>query len=154
MRLSNDILCNMQFFIFIFIGSVITSIDLISKAFAKSFLWEPIELIPGWFSLSYHENIGVAFSFPITWIPLKVLTLLLIFWIFVYYVAEERKKKKYSINIAYACIIGWALGNAWERIVHGYVVDFFALEYFAVFNIADASICLGALLLAYCYYKK
>ena len=48
-----------------------------------------------------------------------------------------------------ALVIGGALGNLYDRIAYGFVVDFFDLSFFpAVFNVADSAITVGAVLLA------
>ncbi len=52
---------------------------------------------------------------------------------------------------ALACILGGALGNAIDRLIHGHVVDFLLFYwqdwYFPAFNIADVAITVGAILL-------
>jgi len=57
--------------------------------------------------------------------------------------------------ISFSLILGGALGNAWDRIEYGYVIDFlhFHLEdwHFAIFNVADSAICVGAVLLLWCW---
>ncbi|RWR00577.1 lipoprotein signal peptidase [[Pantoea] beijingensis] len=54
-------------------------------------------------------------------------------------------------NIAYALIIGGALGNLFDRAYHGFVVDFIDFYigdwHFATFNIADCGITIGAVLI-------
>lgn len=54
-------------------------------------------------------------------------------------------------NIAYALIIGGALGNLFDRLWHGFVVDmidFYVGDWhFATFNLADSAICVGAALI-------
>lgn len=54
-------------------------------------------------------------------------------------------------NIAYALIIGGALGNLFDRLWHGFVVDmidFYVGDWhFATFNLADSAICIGAALI-------
>ncbi|MEY2954363.1 MAG: hypothetical protein RLZZ401_2450, partial [Pseudomonadota bacterium] len=61
-------------------------------------------------------------------------------------------------SFAMACILGGAIGNVIDRLVHGYVVDFlqfhwrflsplFAGGYFPAFNIADSGITIGAVCL-------
>ncbi|NIZ66807.1 lipoprotein signal peptidase, partial [Escherichia coli] len=54
-------------------------------------------------------------------------------------------------NIAYALIIGGALGNLFDRLWHGFVVDmidFYVGDWhFATFNLADTAICVGAALI-------
>lgn len=52
---------------------------------------------------------------------------------------------------ALALILGGALGNVWDRLVYGYVIDFIDVYYgvwhWPVFNIADSAITVGAVLL-------
>lgn len=51
-------------------------------------------------------------------------------------------------SFALACILGGAIGNVVDRLVHGYVVDFVQLHwrgwYFPAFNVADSAITVGA----------
>ena len=52
-------------------------------------------------------------------------------------------------SFALACILGGAIGNVFDRLVHGYVVDFIQVHwsnayYFPAFNIADSAITIGA----------
>jgi signal peptidase II len=52
-------------------------------------------------------------------------------------------------SFALACILGGAIGNVFDRLVHGYVVDFIQVHwhtawYFPAFNIADSAITVGA----------
>ncbi|WP_372825203.1 signal peptidase II [Polaromonas sp.] len=54
-------------------------------------------------------------------------------------------------SFALACILGGAIGNVIDRLLHGYVVDFLDFHYgnwhFPAFNIADAAITVGAICL-------
>jgi signal peptidase II len=56
-----------------------------------------------------------------------------------------------SLTIGLALIIGGALGNAWDRLEHGFVIDFIHAHwgpaYFPAFNVADSAITVGAGLL-------
>ena len=51
-------------------------------------------------------------------------------------------------SFALACILGGAIGNVVDRLLHGYVVDFVQLHwrgwYFPAFNVADSAITVGA----------
>ncbi|KYK73006.1 signal peptidase II, partial [Aggregatibacter actinomycetemcomitans] len=62
------------------------------------------------------------------------------------------------LNAAYALIIGGALGNAADRLYHGYVVDFLDFYWrdwhYPVFNVADIAICVGAGLIALDAFKN
>ena len=57
--------------------------------------------------------------------------------------------------MSFSLIIGGALGNLVDRIYNGFVVDFIHFHWgefsFAVFNIADSAICIGAILLIFDY---
>ena len=55
------------------------------------------------------------------------------------------------MNLASALIIGGALGNVIDRLIHGHVIDFIQVYYqhyyWPAFNLADSAICLGAALM-------
>ena len=55
------------------------------------------------------------------------------------------------MNLAGALIIGGALGNVIDRLIHGHVIDFIQVYYqhyyWPAFNLADSAICLGAALM-------
>tara|TARA_B100001057_G_scaffold13735_1_gene13052 strand:+ start:272 stop:778 length:507 start_codon:yes stop_codon:yes gene_type:complete len=61
-------------------------------------------------------------------------------------------------RLGYALIIGGALGNLVDRIIHGAVVDFisahYAGYYWYVFNLADIWISLGVVLLLWCFWRE
>jgi len=134
--------------------TILFSLDSISKLWAIiNFRDGEYILIKDIFSFVYVQNPGIAFSIPLTWIFLKVLTVILIFGIIFYYFYEERQKSSKLVDISFAMIIAWALWNAYERLLNGYVTDFIAVEYFAIFNLADSYITLGAIGLVYYYFK-
>ena len=67
----------------------------------------------------------------------------------------KQKKRNRAINLfllSISSIIGGAIGNLFDRIAYGYVVDFidFYIINFAVFNIADCFITIGAVLFCAC----
>ncbi|MEM8661669.1 MAG: signal peptidase II, partial [Pseudomonadota bacterium] len=57
------------------------------------------------------------------------------------------------LGLALALILGGALGNVWDRIALGHVVDFISVHYggwyFPAFNIADSAISVGAVFMIY-----
>lgn len=69
-------------------------LDLISKYIAWTSLNSQINLIWDLLYLKYSENIWIAFSIPITWIFLKIVTIVLILSLFFYYLKYEKIKKK------------------------------------------------------------
>ncbi|PSW18969.1 lipoprotein signal peptidase [Photobacterium sanctipauli] len=109
-----------------------------------------IELLP-FFNLLYVHNYGAAFSFLsdaggwqrwlFTAIALGVCSML------IYWMRKAPATHKMA-NVAYALIIGGALGNLFDRIYHGFVVDFLdfyvGTYHWPAFNLADTAICIGA----------
>ena len=67
--------------------------------------------------------------------------------VFIIYLLRSHPGQK-LFSFALACILGGAVGNVIDRLMHGYVVDFFDFHYagwhFPAFNIADAAISIGA----------
>ena len=62
------------------------------------------------------------------------------------------------LPVAFCLIIGGALGNVFDRLMHGFVIDFLVLYYqdwyWPAFNVADSAICLGAFLLVIDMFKN
>lgn len=118
-------------------------IDFITKKSALVFLTSKIFIFSDFLFLELYKNPWIAFSFPIVGIPLKILTLILIFLIFYYYIKVEYKNKNILVDIAFLCIIAWAIWNGYERIFHSEVIDFIWIQKFAIFNFADVYISVG-----------
>ncbi|HRI36551.1 MAG TPA: signal peptidase II [bacterium] len=100
-----------------------------------------------WVGIKYAENTGIAFSFPLEGVLLSVVTIVLILAILGYYFRYARPHPSVWTHVGYGLLLGGAISNAYERIFVGYVVDYISLRYFAVFNIADAAISIGVLIL-------
>lgn len=118
-------------------------IDFVTKKTALLFLTSKISIFSDLLFLELYKNPWIAFSFPIVWIPLKILTLILIFSIFYYYIKVEYKNKNTLVDIAFLCIIAWAIWNGFERIIYSEVTDFIWIQKFAIFNLADIYISIG-----------
>lgn len=111
-------------------------------------LARPVTLIPGVLQLTYAENTGMAFSLfsGMPWI-LGVISALCI-------LAGWRILRRYRLGpvsrLAAMLMLGGAAGNMLDRLFRGYVVDMFEPLFirFAVFNIADAALTVGAVLMA------
>ena len=116
--------------------------------------WENRIEVTSFFNLLYVHNTGAAFSFLsdqggwqrwlFSSIAVVVVTTLM-FWM-----RKQPATEKWN-NSAYAMIIGGAIGNVFDRIVHGFVVDYLDFYWgnyhFAAFNLADSAICVGAAML-------
>lgn len=133
------------------------TIDLFSKYLANLYLQERINLLGDFLYLKYAENTWIAFSIQVPLLFLKILTISLIIWIFYYYKKEIKvemnEKVKKMLNISFALILAWAIGNAYERVFNEKVIDFIGVKYFSIFNIADSFIFVWAIFYIYIYYK-
>jgi signal peptidase II len=130
------------------IGGIV--LDQISKLIAVKLL-APIGSVPLWegvLHLTYVENKGAAFGMLADqrWIFMSISSVAII--AIALYLYSGRNESKLYCG-ALTLIISGGIGNMIDRIALGYVVDFidFALIDFAVFNIADSFVCIGAGLL-------
>lgn len=112
--------------------------------------WTPVT---GFFNLVRAHNTGAAFSFLASaggwqrWLftGIGAVATVLIVW----QLRSHRGHKLFSL--ALSCILGGAIGNVLDRLMHGYVVDFLDFywgnSHFPAFNLADVAISVGAVLL-------
>ncbi|QIW15055.1 signal peptidase II [Pasteurellaceae bacterium RH1A] len=129
--------------------------DLASKyAVVQRFeLHESINFLP-FFSLTYARNYGAAFSFLADhsgWQTYFFLGLAVVISAYLVYLLYKNQAGQKLQNLAYALIIGGAIGNAIDRAYHGFVVDFLHVFWqdwhYPIFNLADIFITCGAGLL-------
>jgi signal peptidase II len=107
--------------------------------------------VTSFFNVVRAHNTGAAFSFLAAasgwqrWFftAIGIAAALFIIWL----LRKHAGQKLFSF--ALACILGGAVGNVFDRLVHGYVVDFIQVHwrsswFFPAFNIADSAITIGA----------
>lgn len=129
--------------------------DQYTKALASSQLQygQPVPVF-WWLNITLHHNPGAAFSFLSDaggWqryffsIAASLISLVLMVWLWV------MPRGQWLLALSLGLILGGALGNLWDRVVLGYVVDFISVHYeqrfFPTFNIADSAISVGAVCL-------
>ncbi len=114
-----------------------------------------------YFNLTLMHNEGVAFSILADqsgWQRyfIAVVASAIVIWL-LYWLSQNSRSMKLQ-NTALVLVIGGALGNIWDRIFLGYVVDFIELHYagyyWPAFNVADSAICVGAVLLIIDAFKN
>lgn len=110
----------------------------------------PVEIIKDFFSLAFVKNPGVAFGwFPDCRLPpiIMALTMVIIITYYSLKLPEEERLTRWAL----ALLVGGAIGNLYDRIMYGFVVDFFLFRFgsfdFPVFNVADIAIDLGVFML-------
>ena len=107
------------------------------------------KIIDGFFYITNCHNEGAAFSlFSGNVLFLIFITLIVLFLI--YRTINKENVNKIGI-LAYGLLLGGILGNLYDRIFYGYVIDYLDFVIFkfnfAIFNLADAVIVIGAILL-------
>ncbi len=134
----------------------LTAIDQATKVWAVRNLplYEPFDVLPGFFDLVHVRNTGVAFSLLSNldhrWVhPVLILaTLAAMAAVFAYI---RYLPAKGVAPFALGLIMGGALGNLIDRMRLGYVVDFLDLHWrshhWPTFNVADIGISVGVVLL-------
>ena len=118
-------------------------------------LHDNISIIPGFFRLAHLENPGAAFGiFSDSPTPLKlglVITLSVVALVPVSVLLWRSSRVFSSTSVGLALILGGAIGNLWDRLLHHRVTDFLLFYYrqyeWPAFNFADSAIVVGALLL-------
>lgn len=142
-RAKNWLLCHKALSITFVLALVL---DRVSKDWALMVLpWNTIELAR-WFHLRYVENTGAAFGILQNgnWV------LIIVTCGIVVYLLKNWKELTAGGPVAQwalMLILAGALGNLYDRIALGFVVDFFDLRVWPVFNVADSLITVGGALL-------
>ena len=136
--------------------AVIVVLDQITKALVRGALsyGESRTLIPGLVDLTHVQNTGAAFGllnsvdFPYKPVVMLVIASLALVAIALY--GTQLGFRDRIARIGLALILGGAFGNLLDRIIHGHVVDFVDVYWgdvhFWAFNVADAAISIGAVL--------
>jgi signal peptidase II len=143
--------------IHLIIALVVVLLDRWTKHMAASRipLYAHIQIIPGFFRLTHTENTGAAFSLfadsPSPWKTAMLITFSVIALVVVSVLLWRDQHAHAATGIGLALIMGGALGNLWDRVLSGRVVDFllfYVKRYqWPVFNLADSAIVIGAGLL-------
>ncbi|MES3677360.1 signal peptidase II [Halomonas elongata] len=137
----------------LWLAAAVIVVDLGTKALASALLEyaRPLEVLP-FFNLTLLHNTGAAFSFLADhpgwqrWFFAAIAVAAsvgLTIWM------RRLRSDEKILGASLALVIGGALGNLYDRLVHGYVVDFLSFHlagwYYPAFNVADIGITLGAI---------
>jgi signal peptidase II len=143
---------------FLLVTLIVFALDHLTKYLVSvsPSLHRGVDIIPGFFSLSYVLNSGVAFGIfqesQSAWKPylLSGLAVLAVVVIAIY--SSRMPSDRLLLQLALAVTMGGILGNFTDRILRGSVVDFIELHikdsfHWPTFNIADSAITIGIALL-------
>ena len=121
---------------------------------------QPVPVLP-FLNWTLLHNTGAAFSFLSEaggWQRVFFILLAAVFSVVLSVWLTRLAPSQKMVASALALIIGGAIGNLYDRLVHGYVIDFIHVFYqnwnYPAFNIADSAIVLGAILLIIDSFKN
>jgi len=141
----------------IIIATLVVVLDRLTKWLVshKISLHDSVDVIPGIFRLTHVQNTGAAFGlFAESPSEFRVAMLILVSVAALAVVSALLWKNGNALNttaIALSLVFGGALGNLWDRVASGRVIDFLDFyvgsHHWPAFNVADSAIVVGALLL-------
>ncbi|XUX00589.1 MAG: signal peptidase II [Dehalogenimonas sp.] len=136
--------------------ALVVGLDQLTKHLVRIYL-SLSEAIPrdGFFQIIHAQNTGAAFSIFQNSIPILIVTssiaLLFIVWIAVSHKLDFLENTWGRIGLGLAA--GGTLGNLIDRAYYGSVTDFLKAGPWPAFNIADSSLVVGMLLIAFLYLR-
>lgn len=111
---------------------------------------DSIRIIRNFFYITYVRNTGAAWSIFSGKILVLVIVSFVIIGFIIYYVYKNKPNSNLE-KVGYSMILGGAIGNLFDRIFYGYVIDFFDFYIFGydypIFNMADSFILVGVVIL-------
>lgn len=132
-------------------GGLVLALDQWTKALVRNNLtigeqWAPWDWLLPYARIVHWTNRGAAFGIFQRGSTLFTVLAFVVGLLILYYFPRV-SWRDWSLKIAMMLQFGGALGNLTDRLLRGYVTDFISVGSFAVFNVADASISIGAAVL-------
>lgn len=132
------------------ISAVIVAVDLYTKHLVQqAFEYGDKMMVTSYFDLVRYHNEGAAFSFLAGaggWQKWFFTAVAVVASIFILYLLKKHQTEK-LFSLGLALVLGGALGNLYDRVTLGYVVDFLSFHiddlYWPAFNVADSAITVG-----------
>lgn len=127
-------------------------IDIASKLIVSNLMdvHDSIIVVKNFFYITYVRNTGAAWSIfaDKTW--MLIMVSLIIITLIIGYIWKNKPRTMLE-KIGYSMLLGGSIGNFLDRIIYGYVIDFFDFYIFGynypIFNMADTFIVVGVILL-------
>ncbi|MBP9773836.1 MAG: signal peptidase II [Candidatus Peribacteraceae bacterium] len=129
--------------IFLFTSIVAFILGFLCNVWA-SHLTQRIAIIGEFAGLQLVHNPGIAYGIRIS-SPWQELVIVAALGLVIYSAWHERKSR--LLSVAFGLIVGGALGNMVDRLLNGFVTDYFQVGTFYIFNVPDSLITIGAGLL-------
>ena len=136
------------------LSALVIVLDQLSKAWVLATLpeFQPVPVIDGFWNWFRTYNTGAAFSFLSDaggWQKYLFVVLAVVISAVLARTLSRMRRDEWKTALPFALVIGGALGNVIDRLLHGHVVDFIQWywrgHYWPAFNIADSAIVGGAI---------
>ena len=134
------------------LSSIFLIVDIIVKLLVKSNLVvsQSIKIIDNFFYITYVKNTGAAWSMLSGKQSILIIFSVIVLIFFIKYLLKKEEYNKIDI-VGYGLFLAGTIGNLIDRVVYGYVIDYFNFYIFSydfpIFNIADSCIVIGIVLL-------
>jgi signal peptidase II len=115
--------------------------------------WAPLRTLANVFTIHYVTNTGAAFGLFRNGSLFFVIVAVVVSVVIVLYY-RHLEDGQWLVRLSLGLQLAGALGNLIDRIRVGYVIDFLDFRVWPVFNLADASIVCGVILLAYLLLRE
>lgn len=143
------------------ISAIVVALDLYTKHLIENaFQLGDSKVITSFFNLVRFHNEGAAFSFLASaggwqkWFFTAVAVTAVV--VITYLIRKHVAQKLFCLGLA--LVLGGALGNLYDRLTLGYVVDFLYFHindlYWPAFNVADSAVCVGVAILLWDSFKQ
>ena len=131
-------------------ASFVFLLDRVTKIAAANNLsyGRSIKILPNIFHFTFILNKGTAFGLLRGQNAALALLSVLAITLIIFYVLK-RKSLGLAVSLALGLILGGAMGNLFDRMRFGYVIDFLDFRVWPVFNVADSAITIGIAILAW-----
>ncbi len=139
------------------LAAIIVILDRVSKwlVATRISLHDSIPVIPGFFRITHVENPGAAFGLfsdsASSWTIAMLVVFSVVALVIIALLLWKNSLAMNSTGVGLALILGGAVGNLWDRLLSGHVVDFLDVYldgyHWPAFNVADSAIVIGAVLL-------
>lgn len=144
------------------LAALIVALDQLSKLVVDHTLryGQRMDLLP-FFDLTLVYNRGAAFSFLAQgagWQRWFLISIAVVAIVFIVWLMRTQAQQSKRLMLALTLVLAGAIGNLIDRLAYGHVVDFLLLYwhpwYYPAFNVADAAISVGAILLIWDEWQR
>jgi signal peptidase II len=148
----------LSFFVLFGVAALVLALDQLTKRWVSTSLpegtwWSPLPGLWRVFRIVHTTNSGAAFGiFPNQGSLFILIAVVVVLAIVLY--QRRLPAGGWLIRLTLGLQLGGAVGNLLDRLYYGYVIDFIDIGFWPIFNLADASIVMGVVILAYRLWRE